>query len=126
MGVLINTLYSAGEDCQPGTSSYTSRVNEKIVSPGKDDSDSNSCSEEIALSMENSPSEEITSVPSQGKIEPEDESDLLNNQYPTDCNYILSLFDRLNVDWLFTAYYLLVYIFTFNIEMYNWLERMFW
>ena len=51
MGLLINTLYSASEDCQPGTSSYTSRVNENILSPGKDDSDATSCSEEIALSM---------------------------------------------------------------------------
>ena len=106
MGVLINTLYSAGEDCQPGTSSYTSRVNENIISPGKDDSDATSCCEEIALSMENSPVEEISSVPSQGKLEPEDESDMLNNQYPTDSNYILSLFDRFNVYWLFTLFYI--------------------
>ena len=126
MGVLINTLYSASEDCQPGTSSYTSRVNENIISPGKDDSDATSCSEEIALSMENSPVEEISSVPSQGKLEPEDESDMLNNQYPTDSNYILSLFDRFNVLLIIHIILHIVYIFTFNLEMYNWFERMFW
>lgn len=102
LGLLINLLYSAAEDCQPGTSSYTTIVNKRIVSPGKDEVECSSCSEEIALSEEEVAGEEDCDKPiGKSKPEPEAYCDVINVLYPTDPTYIRSLLDRLNVVCLF-------------------------
>lgn len=98
LGVLVNLLYSTGEDCQPGTPSYTSIVNEKIISPGKDEGESVSCNEEIARSPTDSPAEEEYEKSSgKSKMESEDDTAMVHDQFPCDSNYIRSLLDRLNV-----------------------------
>lgn len=98
LGVLINLLYSTAEDFQPGTPTYTSMVNDKIISPGKSDSDCPSCTEEIAPSpIDVSTEEELEKTPGKSKNENEYELELQSDQYPCDANYIRLLLDQLNV-----------------------------
>lgn len=101
MSVLINLLHSTAEDYQPGTPTYTEMVNEHFVTPDKEDAiseDSHKAVEEIALSpIDIEVEEEFEQTAGKSKPELVENSDFLNEQFPTDPNYLRLLLDYLNV-----------------------------